>query len=86
MTLTPQVEGMTCASCVHLIETSMVKHAGIIEVSVALSTCRGRFVYDPEVTGPRDIIHQIEAIGFSASLYTGDPDLKVNNQTNAIKR
>ena len=78
---------MTCASCVHLIESSMVKHAGIISASVALSTCKGRFTYDPEVTGPRDIIDQIQDIGFTASLLSAsDKDVKVMHQKNAIKK
>ena len=55
----PQIDGMTCASCVHLIESKVAKQPGVIEVSVALATSKGRFVYDTEATGPRNIIEYI---------------------------
>lgn len=66
------INGMTCSSCVHLIESSMMKKSGIISASVALATCKGRFEYDPEVTGARQIIDIIRELGFEADLYTDD--------------
>ena len=50
---------MTCASCVHHIESHLIKQPGIISATVALATSKGKFVYDTEVTGPRDIIEDI---------------------------
>jgi len=47
---------MTCASCVHRIESNMITRPGVLEASVALATSKGRFVYDSEKTGVRDII------------------------------
>jgi len=44
---------------VHHIESSIVKESGIISATVALATSKGRFVYDTEATGPRDIIDHI---------------------------
>ena len=55
-----QIDGMTCASCVHLIETSLMKRPGILSASVALATQRGKFTYDTEVTGTRDIMEYID--------------------------
>ena len=55
-----QIAGMTCASCVSLIESSLIRKPGIKSVSVALATSRGRFEFEPSVTGPRDIIKAIE--------------------------
>lgn len=63
-----QITGMTCSSCVHLIESNLTKRKGILKASVALATSSGRFVYDTETTGPRDIIESIESLGFSASM------------------
>lgn len=63
-----QIEGMTCASCVHLIESTMVEQQGIVSVAVALSTSKGRFTYDIEETGPRTIIASLMQLGFEASL------------------
>ncbi|XP_063490752.1 copper-transporting ATPase 1 isoform X8 [Symphalangus syndactylus] len=54
------VRGMTCASCVHKIESSLTKHRGILYCSVALATNKAHIKYDPEIIGPRDIIHTIE--------------------------
>lgn len=63
---------MTCSSCVHLIESNLSKRPGILQASVALATSSGRFVFDTEMTGPRDIIEAIESLGFGASLDTND--------------
>lgn len=59
---------MTCASCVNKIETSVKKLKGVHSASVALTTQRGKFCYDTELTGPRDIVEAIQALGFYASL------------------
>ncbi|KAM4732819.1 copper-transporting ATPase 1 [Anableps anableps] len=66
------VRGMTCASCVHKIESTLVKEKGVIYASVALSTNKAHVKYDAEVIGPRDIIKLIENLGFEASLVKRD--------------
>ena len=43
-----------------MIESSIMKKPGVIQASVALSTCKGKFTYNPEVTGPRAIIEAIK--------------------------
>ncbi|KAM4601643.1 copper-transporting ATPase 2 isoform 2-T2 [Polymixia lowei] len=62
------ITGMTCASCVHNIESRLTKTKGILGASVALATKRAHIQFDPEVLGARDIIRIIEDIGFGASL------------------
>uniref|UniRef100_A0A667HY13 Copper-transporting ATPase 1 n=1 Tax=Lynx canadensis TaxID=61383 RepID=A0A667HY13_LYNCA len=66
------VRGMTCASCVHKIESILTKHRGIFYCSVALATNKAHIKYDPEIIGPRDIIHTVESLGFEASLVKKD--------------
>ncbi|KAM7417811.1 hypothetical protein PAMA_017452 [Pampus argenteus] len=66
------VRGMTCASCVHKIESSLMKEKGIIYASVALATNKAHIKYDSEIIGPRDIIKLIENLGFQASLVKRD--------------
>ncbi|KAK2891343.1 hypothetical protein Q8A67_013986 [Cirrhinus molitorella] len=66
------VRGMTCASCVHKIESNLMKQKGIFYASVALATNKAHIKYDPEVTGPRDVIRWIENLGFTASLVKKD--------------
>jgi len=81
------IANMTCSSCVALIETSLLKVRGVISASVSLSTNRGKFSYDSDKIGPRDIIERIEDLGFCASIPSKDHskesalhDSKVINQ------
>ncbi|XP_063189725.1 copper-transporting ATPase 2 [Chroicocephalus ridibundus] len=62
------ITGMTCASCVHSIESKLMRANGVFYASVALATCKAHIQFDPEITGPRDIIKIIEEIGFHASV------------------
>uniref|UniRef100_A0A8C1YIP9 P-type Cu(+) transporter n=1 Tax=Cyprinus carpio TaxID=7962 RepID=A0A8C1YIP9_CYPCA len=64
-TLELVVRGMTCASCVHKIESNLMKQKGILYASVALATNKAHIRYDPEVTGPRDVIRWIEVNSLS---------------------
>jgi Cu+-exporting ATPase len=50
---------MTCASCVHLIESAVAKRRGVISASVALATSKGHFRFNSELIGVRDIIDSI---------------------------
>uniref|UniRef100_A0A7M4E5Y9 Copper-transporting ATPase 2 n=1 Tax=Crocodylus porosus TaxID=8502 RepID=A0A7M4E5Y9_CROPO len=58
------ITGMTCASCVHNIESKLTKTNGILYASVALATCKAHVQFDPEIIGPRDIIKIIECMAF----------------------
>lgn len=51
---------MTCASCVHKIESSLMREKGIIYASVALATNKAHIKHDLEIIGPRDVIKLIE--------------------------
>eukprot|EP01136_Pigoraptor_vietnamica_P011003 Opistho-1_new@49327 len=62
------VGGMTCASCVHSIETALAKVHGVSSASVALTPGSALVKYDANVVGPRDIIAAIEGMGYTASL------------------
>ncbi|XP_023587284.1 copper-transporting ATPase 2 [Trichechus manatus latirostris] len=68
------IRGMTCASCVHNIESKLMRTNGITYASVALATSKAYIKFDPEIIGPRDIIKIIEEIGFHASLAQRDPN------------
>ncbi|KAH9495203.1 ATPase Cu transporting protein 7A [Bulinus truncatus] len=69
--------GMTCSSCVNRIESEIKKKRGILSVSVALATNTGKFTFDSELTGPRDIIESVKSLGFEAKLRTDD-DLRAS--------
>uniref|UniRef100_A0A224YW83 P-type Cu(+) transporter n=1 Tax=Rhipicephalus zambeziensis TaxID=60191 RepID=A0A224YW83_9ACAR len=64
------IRGMTCASCVHAIETNVCKLPGVASASVSLATQKGRFSFDPEKTGPRQILERITDLGFEAHPFT----------------
>ncbi|XP_017886715.1 copper-transporting ATPase 1 isoform X2 [Ceratina calcarata] len=63
-----KISGMTCASCVNKIESTVKKLPGVQFAAVALTTQRGKFKYDVEKVGVRDIIECINKLGFTASL------------------
>ncbi len=62
------IGGMTCSSCVNSIEKHLLSQPGIKTASVTLSTCKGRFTFDPEVTRIKKIIETIEDMGFDADV------------------
>ncbi|GJJ71576.1 P-type Cu+ transporter [Entomortierella parvispora] len=63
-----QVFGMTCASCVHSIETELRKMPGILSANVSLTLQGAKVEYDSQVVGVRDIVERIEDMGFDALL------------------
>uniref|UniRef100_A0A8C3U6C2 Copper-transporting ATPase 2 n=1 Tax=Catharus ustulatus TaxID=91951 RepID=A0A8C3U6C2_CATUS len=65
---------MTCASCVHNIESKLMRTNGIFSASVALATSKAHIQFDPEIIGPRDIIKVIKEIGFHASVAKRTPN------------
>ncbi|PIO09648.1 hypothetical protein AB205_0053970, partial [Aquarana catesbeiana] len=67
-----QVRGMTCASCVHKIESCLMKTKGVVYSSVALATNKAHIKYDPETIGPRDLMKIINDLGFTTSLVKRD--------------
>lgn len=77
---------MTCSSCVHLIENNLKKKVGVQNASVALATTKGTFTFDPELTGPRDIINAIEALGFEAELASNTKRAQLLDHSITIKR
>ncbi|CAK9831963.1 Copper-transporting ATPase 1 [Anthophora retusa] len=65
-----KIAGMTCSSCVNKIESTVKKLPGVHSAAVALATQRGKFKYDVEKVGVRDIIECINKLGFTATLFS----------------
>uniref|UniRef100_A0A8C4PRV9 Copper-transporting ATPase 2 n=1 Tax=Equus asinus TaxID=9793 RepID=A0A8C4PRV9_EQUAS len=68
------ITGMTCASCVHNIESTLTRTNGITYASVALTTSKAHVKFDPEIIGARDIVKIIEEMGFHASPAQRNPN------------
>ncbi|KNC83138.1 hypothetical protein SARC_04589, partial [Sphaeroforma arctica JP610] len=62
-TATLSVGGMTCASCVHNIETHLSKQEGIVAVSVNLLTASAKVTFDQDVLGIRAVWQWRLAVG-----------------------
>ncbi len=62
------IEGMTCASCVNTIQSYVGSLEGVKEVSINLTTEKGRVVFDDSKIGVRDIINAISDVGYKAKL------------------
>lgn len=77
---------MTCASCVYKIESNIGKMNGVLTAKIALTTKRGKFKFDPEVTGARDIIEAITRLGFDARLFDRDQGNQYLEQKEEIRR
>ena len=70
------VTGMTCSSCVHTIESNLVKSLkGCTSASVSLATGKARVSGS---MGPRDVINAIEDLGFDASLVKDEDSRLIN--------
>lgn len=53
---------MTCASCVHKIESKLSSTYGVVAASVSLATNNAQVQYDPEVVGARDVVAVIQVL------------------------
>ena len=51
---------MTSAADVSLIEGQMMKRPGMVSAVVTLANSKGRFTYDTEATGPRNVIDAVQ--------------------------
>eukprot|EP00096_Caligus_rogercresseyi_P013119 TRINITY_DN5780_c0_g1_i1.p1 TRINITY_DN5780_c0_g1~~TRINITY_DN5780_c0_g1_i1.p1 ORF type:complete len:1066 (+),score=205.37 TRINITY_DN5780_c0_g1_i1:33-3230(+) len=71
-----RIRGMTCSSCVYLIESNIKKLEGVESVVVALSTELGKIKFEPSVTGPRSIIEAINGLGFNAEVFNRQNELR----------
>ncbi len=63
-TVTIPVSGMTCASCVRVIERGVSKMDGVLEASVNLATEKAQFTYAPDKIRLSQIKQKIRDLGY----------------------
>ncbi|CAG8524508.1 4318_t:CDS:1 [Funneliformis mosseae] len=61
-----QIYGMKSPDHVQVIERELLKHSGIIDVSINFATALATVHFDKESLGVRNIVEHIESIGFDA--------------------
>ena len=74
------VAGMSCVRCINRIQDSLMKEAGIVDVSIALLTEKAEIKFNPEYLIPSQIASLIQALGFGAKLL----DTEAIKQKNGI--
>jgi len=62
--LSLQIEGLHCAACAWLIETSLRREAGVRAIQVNASTARAELRFDSQVTTLSHLLARIHALGF----------------------
>lgn len=60
------VSGMSCASCVSRVESSLERVPGVHEAGVNLATERATVEYDPSATSVDELIRAVSAAGYKA--------------------
>jgi len=63
-TMTLNIGGMTCASCVNHVEQALNKLPGVIEANVNLATERAAIQYVPDATGPSQFKKAVQDAGY----------------------
>ncbi|KAI8979685.1 hypothetical protein BDF20DRAFT_835670 [Mycotypha africana] len=76
-----KIYGMTCGSCVASIENGLNNLPGVLEVSVNLLSETAKIKYNCDITSPRVIVEEIEALGFSALLTNTVKDSQLESLT-----
>ena len=64
------VEGMTCNSCVRLIETTLGQEPGVRSIKVSLTFNEAFIEHDPGVIKPTELSERIFDMGFDAAVVT----------------
>lgn len=68
-TVTLEIGGMHCESCIGRVETALLRLAGVADAEVDLAENKANITYDSEKVGIDDLIASVEAEGY---LITGD--------------
>ncbi|GMH33228.1 hypothetical protein BSKO_01062 [Bryopsis sp. KO-2023] len=73
-----EIGGMTCSSCSSKVEKTLSKISGVSEASVSIVTGKAEIIYNPDATGPRDLIRAVQNLNFTAKLSTSTEEGSAN--------
>lgn len=71
--VTLSVGGMTCASCVNVVEKVLEKVGGVVDASVNLSTEKAVVRYNPDKVQIATLVENVEKVGYTAQPLVEDP-------------
>ncbi|MFD2130048.1 heavy metal translocating P-type ATPase [Pseudogracilibacillus auburnensis] len=77
------IEGMYCSNCANRIEKVVGKLDGVEEVTINLTTEKGKIIYDQQKTSITSVIKKINKIGFQAKLTPAKA--QKNKELNVLK-
>lgn len=60
------IDGMTCSSCVHNIQSNIAKERGVVSIQVSLRAKNAELVFNESATTPQRLADAIEGLGFEA--------------------
>ena len=63
---------MTCSACTSTIESGLLAIPGISNVAVSLATNTAKIEFDRSMIGPREMVEQVEDMGFDAMVSSDD--------------
>ena len=63
-----RVDGMTCAACAAGVEAALGAVPGVARAAVDALSGRAAVTFDPDATGPRDLLAAVEGAGFGAAI------------------
>jgi Cu+-exporting ATPase len=75
------VTGMHCASCAQTIEKALREHQGVKEANVNFATEKAYVVYDPNLTGKKELIETVRSTGYDMQSDTKKTIVKIGGMT-----
>tara|TARA_Y100001934_G_C11942787_1_gene581031 strand:+ start:73 stop:570 length:498 start_codon:yes stop_codon:yes gene_type:complete len=83
------IEGMTCPSCQHTIQSDVLKMPGVVECKVSLTDKNAVVVFDKTVVSPDKIVSEIQSIedgAYKATISEEEPKQDTTSNVSHTER
>jgi Cu+-exporting ATPase len=84
--ITLNISGMHCASCVALVQKSLLKTNGVIRANINLANEKGIIQFDNSITTEENLIKAVKDSGYLADIYDPINDLSEERKTLELKK